>query len=55
MEETLHEEEIGKIEKEYYSNQNCNCTKLLLIYMKKTSSDSKFSQIITSYLCLIVT
>ena len=32
--ETLHEEGIEKIEKEYYSNQNCTCTQSLLIYME---------------------
>ena len=26
MQETLHEEGIGKIEKEYCSNQKCTCT-----------------------------
>ena len=35
MEETLHEEGIEKIEKEYCSNQNCTCTQPLLIYMEK--------------------
>ena len=34
MEETLYKEWIGKIEKEYCSNQNCTCTQPLLIYMK---------------------
>ena len=45
---------IGKIEKKYYSNQNCTCNWFNWFIWKLTSSDNEFIQISASCFCLIV-